>query len=188
MGASLGRLVQRVLAPLVEQSGYGVDHRICLVTFNSHVHQQQLSRHDMQRNWRAFGGTKMQPALAAIGQAISQSAQIATRLLVISDGALEDQEAAVAESSRLVEVLKSGGKRVNAHAVRFFTSSEQPDTRGLASIMRLNNVDAEPQLIDISASMSDEDMVQSILDATQFTHDGRPTGILISSWRATALV
>ena len=57
------------------------------------------------------------------------------RILVLSDGELCDQVETINAVSKLKDYLKN--KKINSQAVRLFTSSTQPDTRGMASIIQL---------------------------------------------------
>ena len=76
---------------------------------------------------------------------------ISIRILVFSDGELHDQEQTMQFSSKISEKFK-GKFRINAQAVRYYTSSYgEPDTRGLSSILQMNSINTTPKLEDISS-------------------------------------
>jgi len=73
------------------------------------------------------------------------------RILAISDGYLHDQEKTVKFSGEIVDVIQEKKLLVSSQAIRFFTSSSQPDTRGLSSCLQFSNV-SQPKLIDVFAN------------------------------------
>ena len=174
MEGNVNRIVTKILPAFMTGLGYSPSAKLHLILFGSVVKTFNMTIPELQKSrLRCAGGTRMAPGVAALGQAISNSDPAsAARVLVLSDGALDDQSQTLQQSSALAEEFRSSGKRVNAHAVRFFTSAHQPDTRGLASVMQFNNVDAKPELLDISSKEKDTVIVDMLLRQTRFAEDG----------------
>lgn len=117
----------------------------------------------------ARGCTEMEPSIDALNEKIRSIPRgTPVRLVVLSDGELFDTDETCAASSRYAAELREH-TRINSQAIRFFTSSSQPDTRGLASVLALNNV-TSPRVVDLRSGMDDESIVDSI--ASLFEGDG----------------
>ena len=89
------------------------------------------------------------------------------RILTISDGELFDQESTVNFSNEVVNVINENNLLVNSQAIRFFTSSSQPDTRGLSSCLQFSNV-CTPTLIDIDAYKYKYENYEYIFNSDRF--------------------
>ena len=116
----------------------------------------------------------MKPALENLKNLLENlSLNQNVRILTISDGELFDQESTVEYSSQVVNVIKKNNLLVNSQAIRFFTSSNQPDTRGLSSCLQFSNV-SNPILIDIEADKYNYENYENI-----FKSDGFENRILL---------
>ena len=94
------------------------------------------------------------------------------RILTLSDGELvveKERENVPILASKLYEKVK-GKFRINSQAVRYFTSSAQPDTMALASILQLNTINKIATLIDINYRDSYTESAEKILEL--FKNDG----------------
>ncbi len=169
MGNSVRRLVQTVLPAVCRRLGAKDGDRACvIIAFDDKVQTLNLSLAEMARSpLTCGGGTYMAPAVIAAAREVLKDAEAPVRLLVLSDGELNDQDATCAQSTQLAEQVRA--MKINTQAVRFFTSSSQPDTRGLASVLALNTV-GHPLLMDLSASMADDAIADSISES--FVGDG----------------
>ena len=83
--------------------------------------------------------------------------QTCFRILTISDGEVWDQTETLQKASEFAAKIK-GKFSINSQAIRFFTSSSQPDTTALSSVLQLNTV-GKPTLIDIDSSQDDNEIV-----------------------------
>ena len=90
------------------------------------------------------------------------------RLLTISDGDVGNENDVFKKVDELIKKINNNFK-VNSHAVRYFTSSSPPETKGLASVLKLNNVTIG-KLIDIKAEDDHETNATKI--AELFLGDG----------------
>lgn len=169
MGSSFERLFNRILPAVVRKLKIPKDERITIVAFDHTIRTHILTCSEMQ-SLRVYSGgrTYMAPGVRAIADAILAQPERPIRLLVLTDGALNDQDETCVEASRLAGELR-GKFRINSQAFRFYTSSSEPDTRGVCACLALNTV-SESQLIDLSAAQSESVLVDSIFDA--FDGDG----------------
>lgn len=84
------------------------------------------------------------------------------RIVAISDGEVWDTDTTLEQAAIASSRLKSLYS-ISASAVRLFTSSSQPDTRALASILQLNT--ANPgSIIDVCASSHNAGNFRTIID------------------------
>ena len=83
--------------------------------------------------------------------------QTCFRILTISDGEVWDQTETLQKASEFAAKI-NGKFSINSQAIRFFTSSSQPDTTALSSVLQLNTV-GKPTLIDIDSSQDDNEIV-----------------------------
>ena len=82
-----------------------------------------------------------------IDEYIKSNTNLSIRLLTISDGDIGDEYNLYEKIEELVIKIKNK-LIVNSHVVRYFTSDSPPDTKGLSSMLKLNNVTVG-KLIDI---------------------------------------
>ena len=133
-------------------------------------------------NIKPQGQTFMQPALwelqTTIKNILKKNKNATFRVLAISDGELHDQENTVAAAEGVKEIVLENNLKVNAHSIRFFTSSDEPDTRGLSSVMQFNSI-TTPALLDLTNSMDDNEISNAIADL--FKYDGFNSQITIET-------
>ena len=72
-------------------------------------------------------------------------------------------------SNSINDLIKQKQILINSQAIRFFTSNEEPDTRGLSSLLQLNNISI-PILEDIYCSLNYEIIIDKIINL--FINDG----------------
>ena len=99
---------------------------------------------------------------------IKANTNISIRLLTISDGDIGSESSLFQKINELIK--KTENKLIiNSHAVRYFTSDSPPDTRGLSSMLKLNNI-TSGKLIDIKSEETNEKNAKRI--AELFLNDG----------------
>lgn len=162
MGNSVPRLVNKILPNVFTKLNYKADNKIKLITFDEYVDIYNNTISDISKlNIQARGCTYMCTAIDKLNNMIHLEGKKNIRILTISDGELHDQDRTVNMSSSIATYLKNN-YRINSQAVRFFTSSQQPDTRGLSSVLQFNSVQ-EAKLIDINYTMANVSIINSIV-------------------------
>jgi hypothetical protein len=175
MGESVRRLTQRIIPDVAKRLAVPEAEPITVIAFDNRVLLVTETQQKLRANMALTAGsaTYMANAITAAQRAIVNAAvheRRPVRMLVLSDGELNDQAETIAASAALgQELARTPGVRINTQAVRFFTSSAQPDTRGLASVLALNTI-GEATLMDLGARMEDGAIVDAI--ASTFADDG----------------
>ncbi|ORX59952.1 hypothetical protein BCR36DRAFT_579404 [Piromyces finnis] len=127
------------------------------------------------------GGTHMACAIedlkVLLNKLIIQNKKQNIRILTLSDGDLFDQSETLNLASSLYLDIKDNFI-INSQAIRFFTSSCEPDTRGLSSMLQFNTL-SNPYLIDIDSADGVERIAESI--AALYRHDGMNYKITLQS-------
>ena len=150
---SIGKITNLFLPELFTKLNYEDNQQITFITFsqNSEIITYDFSAIKNGINIKPNGPTYMKPALENLKNFLENlNLNQNVRILTISDGELFDQESTVEYSNQVVNVIKKNNLLVNSQAIRFFTSSNQPDTRGLSSCLQFSNI-SNPTLIDIEA-------------------------------------
>ncbi len=153
MYGSIEIITKMFLPELFTKLQYKDKQPITFITFSntSEIVTYDYSELKNGLNFDPDGGTYMKTALENLKNFLENyNLNKNIRILTISDGELFDQEETVKYSNEVVNVIKSKDLLVNSQAIRFFTSSCQPDTRGLSSCLQFSNV-TNPKLIDIKA-------------------------------------
>lgn len=150
---SIHKITNSFLPQLFTKLNYEDNQKITLITFSNYsdIITYDFSQIKKGINIEANGATYMRPALENLKTFLEKyNMNKNVRILAISDGELFDQESTVNFSNEIVNVIQKQNLLVNSQAIRFFTSSSQPDTRGLSSCLQFSNV-STPTLIDIDA-------------------------------------
>ncbi|QKF93474.1 hypothetical protein QKU48_gp0016 [Fadolivirus algeromassiliense] len=168
MGQNVGRIMNQYLPGVFENLGYQ-NQKVRVLMFDDKLLNYEGTWKDMMSSKVTAGGsTYMTKAVEELQKQLSTSSIPKARILALSDGDLHDQNETLNMASRLAANIK-GKMNINAQAIRFFTSSSQPDTRGLASILQLNNV-GSTRLLDIPYDLNSSAIVKQIVDL--FKDDG----------------
>jgi len=151
MGSAVRLVIREILPRVLEKMGYNDSDTIKLITFSqqSKVTTQTISslRNSHQSTESC---TYMSPAIENLRYIMQTSPNKRFRIISISDGMLHDQNNAVNASTRLAQIVRESGYLVGSSAIRLYTSSSEPDTRGLASILQLDTQNTETSITDIN--------------------------------------
>ena len=178
VSGSMSSNVQRfskIIIPDILNTIYGKDtsYSICLITFSDSVNVYEGNAEQISKyNISPCGGTYMAPAVDKFHEIISNKKydNKIYRILTLSDGMLFDQETTMKSADKLKLLFNEQSLAVNSQAVRLFTSTAQPDTRGLSSMLQLSTLE-KPKLIDIDCNkLKDSEISKTISDL--FINDG----------------
>ena len=111
---------------------------------------------------KAEGTTYMSHAITNLRKVINESKCKYFRILTISDGQLHDQIETINKATLLASEI-NGKYVIRSSAIRLFTSNQQPDTRGLSSVLQLNN--GNTKLIDFQCPSINEEFINVFSDA-----------------------
>ena len=133
-------IITKTIPEVLKALGYN-DRKIHLITFESSINYFSLSNSELSKsNLYSGGGTYMSGSFDVLGSILEISKEICNhlRIVVITDGILSDQ----LETKRRGELLYQKYKdifKINSQCIRLNTGST-PETEGIMSILKLNNV------------------------------------------------
>lgn len=156
MGSHVNKIITKYIPDTLYKLGFHPDNdKITLITFSQYSMVHECSG-NMLRTFRngPEGVTYMSPAIAHLKSIITHSTQKQFRILTISDGDLHDQANTLLATTSLADQIKNQYV-IRSSAIRLFTSSQQPDTRGLSGMLQLNNI-GHTKLVDFHPSIDEE--------------------------------
>ena len=163
MGNQVERFVQKIIPGVAKNlNGSNISNTVTLITFESqgsvNVYESDFMDISQLKNIRCMGCTYMAQAVDKFYDMIlnKKFENKIYRILTLSDGELHDQDLTMKSADKLKQLLLQEKIVVNSQALRLFTSSSQPDTRGLSSMLQLTTK-GKQMLVDIDCNfLSDE--------------------------------
>jgi hypothetical protein len=171
MNDEVRRITMKLVPAALRKLGYQEDDSIVYITFDSkgdcvEKSVADLARHDIG----CRGSTQMALGLNELVEYFPNLKPDAPlRILIFSDGEVQDKVAVLTLSDKLAAMFISAGFVVNAQGYRWFTSDRQPDTGALACVLKFNTIGAV-MLQDIDARKDDPELVTAL--ALPFESDG----------------
>ena len=180
VSGSMGELVPRFVNTILPKVLHNLNIRneIKLITFSdeSHLYNGDADFFKvLQVNAKGF--TYMSYSFKFLKDILDSTSNKFLRILTISDGELDDQKETVSLSSEFSEVFKNHFK-INSQAVRLYTSTSEPDTRGLSSMLQFNSIN-EPKLIDVQGFGDVNKIIDLICNL--FKNDGLDYNLCLKS-------
>lgn len=163
MGDEVERFVNRILPTVFEKLDYDQNEKIYLITFDSETEKIETTVKDLSKlDVKYRGCTNMAGAVQELWVVLENlpKEENGVRLLTVSDGEIFDPD----ETKKFADELKLKVEKnleINSQAVRLFTSTAQPDTTALSSLLQLNNVN-KVELLDLSAHLEDSEISTAI--------------------------
>jgi len=174
MGYQTERITSTILPQVLIKLGYDTKVKHHIIDFNTTTTYWKKSIEQLQQEpIYSTGCTYISGVFSVLNKILKNNEFY--RLLVISDGEIDDMAEAIKQAS-LTKCL-TNGFRINAQSVRFFTSTNQPDTRALASFLQLNTI-TKSSLVDIASRLSDDTICKVI---TSLFNDSMDNTITLSS-------
>ena len=169
MYGSMEKITQSLLPELFTNLKYKDNQLITIISFSTKSQIQTYEFSEIKEGIEidASGHTEMCPALKLLEDFLEKDTNKNVRILSISDGELDDQEETVKYSNEILDYIKQHKLLVNSQAIRFFTSTFQPDTRGLSACLQFSNV-SNPKLIDIQADTYKYDKYEDLFQNDSF--------------------
>jgi hypothetical protein len=179
MGQNVKRLVNIILPKVIHNLGYTDDDKITLITFDTTSEIYEMNISQMKScNIASRGRTMFKPALQLLNKYLTTFNHNTLRILTISDGMMHDIDHVIKYASSISSDFASN-RQINSQAVRYFTSSSQPDTRGLASILQFGNIQCN-KLLDLQTSHNDHNPAVNMMSQL-FSDDGLAYNIKLTT-------
>ena len=143
MGFTYNYIISNTIPEVLNSLGYK-DRTIHLITFDDDVHYLTVSQSELRTiNCKSGGCTHMSKSYEYLEEIFcylkGQCNNL--RILAISDGKLHDQEETKQKGDLLYKKYKNVFN-INSQSIRLYTGSEQPDSSGIMSFLKFNNVKA----------------------------------------------
>lgn len=165
MGDTARCVTNEIIPLFLSELSYKPTDNIHFITFDSTAQLYSVTVDDMEcLPITAMGGTNMAFAVIECQKLFASfTSDKRIRCLTVSDGEVSDPDDTKIAANELVEFLKTRSFSINSQAVRLFTSSNQPDTTALSSMLQLNNT-TKTSLVDISTWESNEVIAKKFAD------------------------
>ena len=165
MAGEVRRVTTKLLPAVFRKLRYEEDDRIVLITFDSCGSCEEYRVGELAGlPIDSRGCTEMSTGLQKLIDYFPKlQSNLPLRIFIISDGEVSDKAAVLSMSDTLSEMFRSAGFAINAQGFRWFTSSCQPDTKALASVLKFNTTNAV-MLQDVSTSLSDSELVDILVN------------------------
>ena len=159
MGNNVYIFVKFIFPLVLQKLGCDKEQSI-LITYDNEAHKYTGNAdYYKNQNLSSGGGNELYMGLAEVeaifDEYIKSNKNISIRLLTISDGDIGSESSLFKKIDELIQKIKNK-LIINSQAVRYFTSSTPPDTKGLCSMLKLNNV-TNGKLIDIKSNYESEE-------------------------------
>ena len=185
MGEQVERFIQKII-PQILNNIYGSNssYSICLITFSNifdvNIYEGNSNEISKLRIYSG-GATYMAPAVDKFYEFIlnKKYENRIYRILTLSDGELHDQEDTMKSADKLKKLLQNENLIINSQSIRLLTGFDEPDTRGLSSMLQLSTI-GKQMLIDINCnSLKDDEISKKISDL--FINDGLGDSVILES-------
>jgi hypothetical protein len=165
MAGEVRRVTTKLLPAVFRKLRYKEDDRIVLITFDSCGSCKEYRVGELAGlPIDSRGCTEMSTGLQKLIDYFPKlQPNLPLRIFIISDGEVSDKAAVLSMSDILSEMFRSAGFAINAQGFRWFTSSSQPDTKALASVLKFNTTNSV-MLQDVSTSLSDSELVDILVN------------------------
>lgn len=167
MGQQAERLVQNIFPLFFQKLSYKPDNVINMITFDTVSESFNVTVDVFPNLLISARGSTMMAKSVEDCQKVFQNldSRKPVRLLTISDGLIQDQIETTVAATALNNYLKGldPSFTINSKAVRLFTSSSQPDTTAISSLLQINNGPSN-SLVDLSENEGDDEIAQKIAD------------------------
>lgn len=184
MGQLVPKLIQDIIPSLLEDlyqndPNYSID----LVTFgdDANLYKGNANEIKSHKEIKANGRTFMAKALDLLYSEMEKEVSSVKnyRILSLSDGDLWDQERTVDISTKIKNLCIAEKLNVNSQAIRLYTSSTEPDTRGLSSMVQLSTKGGQ-LLNDIDCKKLNNKEIADFI-CNMFRDDGICTNIFLKN-------
>ena len=141
MGSTFNEIITRTIPEVLNSLGYG-NRKIHLITFDDKTEHSIISQSELKNSNLISGGrTYMAKSYDYLEEIFNNSKEKCNnlRILIITDGKLHDQDDTKQKGELLYEKYKNIFQ-INSQCIRLYTNSKSPETEGMLSFLKFNNV------------------------------------------------
>ena len=168
MAGHVHKLISDIIPKGLNLLNYSDNDIIHLITFQSVVNYYKKTIKELKddSSMEGNGGTEMSNVYEKVKYILENNNQKKNyRILVLSDGEIEDQDRTVSEAENIKYFINNNNYSISVGSIRYDSGWGQPDTRAISSVLRLNtDNNKERVLIEISHTDSNYYISRKIYD------------------------
>jgi uncharacterized protein with von Willebrand factor type A (vWA) domain len=168
MWAHVHRLVSDIIPNGLNLLNYDDQHKIYLITFQSEVNSYEKTVQELKNDssLEGEGGTCMADVYKLVSSILNKNETNKNyRILVLSDGEIHDPEETVREAEKIKKYIDNNNYLISVGSIRFYSGKDQPDTRAISSVLRLNTDSTkENVLTEVSSDDPNEQISKKIYE------------------------
>ena len=168
MSGHVHKLVSDIIPKGLNLLNYSDNKVIHLITFESYVNYYRKTINELKNDYslEGSGGTEMANVYDKIREILNNNNNGNNfRILVLSDGLIDDQERTVNEAEKIKQFVKNNNYSISVGSIRYNSGYGQPDTRAISSVLRLNTDNSKTRVLtEVSSSDSNESISQKIYE------------------------
>ena len=163
------RLVSDIIPNALNLMNYDDHQKINLITFQSKVNSYEKTIQELKNDssLEGNGGTCMADVYQSVSSIFNKNEINKNyRILVLSDGEIHDQEDTVIEAEKIKKFIDNNSDySISVGSIRFNSGNDQPDTRAISSVLRLNTDSTkENVLTEVSSTDPNEQISKKIYE------------------------
>ena len=160
MSGHVHKLVSDIIPKGLNMLNYSDNFSIHLITFESQVRYYKRTIRELKNDYslEGDGGTEMANVYEKVKFILNNnSLETNYRILVLSDGIIEDQEKTVNEAEKIKNLIMNNNYSISVGSIRYNSGLGEPDTRAISSVLRLNTDNTKTKVLtEVSSSDSNE--------------------------------
>ena len=167
MSSYVHELVSNIIPGGLNLLKYTDNDSIHLITFESYSNSFDKTVGELKSDYsiQGEGGTSMSGVYSHLEKILKKGEDKNYRILVLSDGDIDDQNETVKESERIKQFIKDKNYLISVGSIRYNSGSDQPDTKEISSVLRLNTDTTKKKVLtEVSSSDSSESISQTIYE------------------------
>ena len=160
MSGHVHKLVSDIIPKGLNLLNYSDNDIIHLITFQSVVNYYKKTIKELKNDssLEGSGGTEMSNVYEKIKYILdNNNLKKNYRILVLSDGLIEDQDKTVTEAENIKLYINNNNYSISVGSIRYNSGLGEPDTRAISSVLRLNTDNSKTRvLVEVSSSDSND--------------------------------
>ena len=171
MSGHVHKLISDIIPKGLNLLNYSDNDIIHLITFQSFVtyYKKRIKELKNDSSMEGDGGTEMSNVYEKVKNILDNNNNNNQgknyRILVLSDGEIEDQDRTVSEAENTKYFINNNNYSISVGSIRYDSGWGQPDTRAISSVLRLNTDNNKKKvLIEVSASDSNDYISRKIYE------------------------
>ena len=168
MEGHVHKLVSDIIPNGLNLLNYDNNHKIYLITFQSKVNYYEKTIQELKNDssLEGSGGTIMAGVYQTVRAILDKNGtQKNFRILVLSDGEIDDQENTVKEAEEIKTFIDNKNYSISVGSIRYNSGFDQPDTRAISSVLMLNTDSTKTKVLtEVSSTDQNKNISKKIYE------------------------